>query len=146
MSGYLNDPEATAKVLDSEGWLRTGDVGLLDADGYLYILDRREDLIVSGGENVYPAEVESVLHDHPWVEEVAVIGVPSKEWGQSVVAIVRLHPRTDLLSPLDAAEALRAHCAERLADYKQPREFRVVTEPLPRTASGKLRRSLLRPT
>lgn len=143
MAGYLDDAEATARVLDGDGWLRTGDVGLLDADEYLYVLDRRDDLIVSGGENVYPAEVESVLHDHGWVEEAAVIGQPHAEWGQRVVAVVRLRPGTDL-SPLDAADALRAHCRERLAHYKVPRDFRVVTEPLPRTASGKLRRSLLR--
>ncbi len=143
MSGYLNDPEATSRVLDADGWLRTGDVGLFDADGYLYVLDRREDLIVSGGENVYPAEVEAVLLEHPWVEEGAVVGVPDKTWGHSVVAVVRLRPGTDV-SPLDAAEALRVHCREKLAGYKTPREFRVVTDPLPRTASGKLRRSLLR--
>jgi O-succinylbenzoic acid--CoA ligase len=142
MSGYLGDPDATAQALN-DGWMHTGDIGRLDADGYLYMLDRRDDLIVSGGENVYPAEVEGALLEHPWVEEAAVIGAPDATWGHRVVAVVRL--RSELQSSAtDAADALRAYCRERLAAYKAPAEVRIVTESLPRTESGKIRRAALR--
>lgn len=140
MSGYFNDPAATEDAL-AGGWLRTGDIGRLDDDGYLYVLDRRDDLIVTGGENVYPAEVESVLATHPCVEEAAVIGVPDDTWGRRVVAVVRLRPGTG--AP-DVTESLRLHCRQSLAGYKVPREFRLARDPLPRTPSGKLRRSALR--
>ncbi|MEO8575100.1 MAG: o-succinylbenzoate--CoA ligase [Gemmatimonadales bacterium] len=138
MTGYLNRPDLTATTI-TDGWLRTGDIGTLDADGYLYVLDRRDDLIVTGGENVYPAEVETVLLSHPGVIEAAVIGVDDAQWGQRVVAIARL---------TDDAEAneltLRSFCRERLASYKVPKEIRFVTDPLPRTASEKLQRGALR--
>jgi O-succinylbenzoic acid--CoA ligase len=140
--GYAGQPEATARAIVN-GWLHTGDIGSLDSDGYLYVLDRRDDLIITGGENVYPAEVEAALLAHPWITEAGVIGVPDITWGQRVVAIVCLgdHPAMDT----DALDGeLRAHCLRQLASYKTPREFRVVTEPIPRTASGKVRRSALR--
>ena len=92
MQGYWNNPAATADVIDAEGWFRTGDAGYLDADGYLYIHDRVKDMIVSGGENVYPAEVENVLMGHPAIADVAVIGVPDERWGETVKAIVVLEP------------------------------------------------------
>ena len=99
MRGYWNLPEATAKAIpksswlpDKDGWLRTGDAGYLDADGYLYIHDRVKDMIISGGENVYPAEVENAIHGHPDVFDVAVIGVPSEKWGEEVKAIVQPKP------------------------------------------------------
>ena len=133
MAGYAGRPDATARAI-VDGWLHTGDVGRLDADGYLYVLDRRDDLIVSGGENVYPAEVEAVLLSHPLVAEAGVVGVADETWGQHVVAVVRLGDST--AAGLDLA-ALQALCRSR-------REIRVVTEPLPRTASGKLRRAALR--
>lgn len=142
MSGYLRDPEATAQAI-RDGWLHTGDIGRLDEQGFLYVLDRRDDLIVSGGENVYPAEVEAVLLAHPWVDEAAVIGAPDPTWGHRVVAVVRLKAEHQFISG-SAAETLRAHCRGRLAGYKTPVDFRIVTEPLPRTASGKLRRAALR--
>ena len=88
MKGYWNQPEATAATIDADGWLRTGDAGYLDADGYLYIHDRVKDMIVSGGENVYPAEVENVLMAHPAVADVAVVGVPDERWGETGKAIV----------------------------------------------------------
>ncbi|HEU4631961.1 MAG TPA: o-succinylbenzoate--CoA ligase, partial [Gemmatimonadaceae bacterium] len=137
-AGYLNRPEETARAL-AGGWLHTGDVGRLDAEGYLYVLDRREDLIVTGGENVYPAEVEAALLAHAAVAEAGVVGLPDERWGQRVVAVVRVSDgmATD-------AEALRAHCRTLLGGYKVPAEIRLVTEPLPRTASGKLRRVELR--
>jgi O-succinylbenzoic acid--CoA ligase len=107
------------------------------------VLDRRDDLIVTGGENVYPAEVEAALLAHPWVAEAAVFGVPDDTWGQRVVAVIRL--AAGVLASADAAgETLRAHCRSQLAGYKTPREIRLATEPLLRTASGKLRRGALR--
>ena len=141
MAGYAGRPEETSRVV-VDGWLHTGDIGRVDEDGYLYVLDRRDDLIVSGGENVYPAEVEAALLTHPSVAEVGVIGVADSTWGQRVVAVARLSDAPDVVR-VDAPE-LKAHCETRLAGYKTPREFHFVTEPLPRTASGKLRRAALR--
>jgi len=110
----------------------------VDGEGYLYIADRRDDLIVSGGENVYPAEVESALLEHPGVAECAVVGVPDERWGHRVVAVI-------LPSDTGAtAEALTAHLRDRLAGYKVPRAFEFSVEPLPRTASGKIQRHLVR--
>lgn len=136
MTGYLGNPEATARAI-RDGWLHTGDVGLLDAEGGLHVLDRRDDLIVSGGENVYPAEVEAVLLEHPSVAEAGVAGLPDADLGARVVAWIMT--RDGVVA--DAA-ALSAHCGNRLAGYKRPREFRFV-DSLPRTAAGKLQRRLL---
>ncbi len=138
--GYLGRPDATSRAIVG-GWLHTGDVGHLDADGYLYVLDRRDDLIVSGGENVYPAEVEAALLAHPRVDEAAVVGEPDAQWGSRVVAVVRLEDGT---SGDGVEDELRAFCRARLAGYKVPRAVRLVTEPLPRTASGKVRRGAVR--
>jgi len=138
MAGYAERPDATARAMRG-GWLHTGDVGTLDADGYLYVLDRRDDLIITGGENVYPAEVEAALLAHASVAEAGVIGVPDDTWGQRVVAIVRVHDGESI-----DGDALVAHCRLRLARYKAPSEILIVAEPLPRTASGKLRRGALR--
>ena len=137
MVGYWNQPEATAAAI-RDGWLHTGDLGYLDAAGYLYVLDRREDLIISGGENVYPAEVEAVLMAHPAVSEAAVVGVPDSRWGQAVAAAVVLKPgaRAD-------EEEVRAFCRSRLAGYKTPSSIRFV-HALPRTAAGKVQRGVLR--
>jgi O-succinylbenzoic acid--CoA ligase len=135
--GYVNQPAETRRAL-RDGWLRTGDVGYLDADGYLYVLDRRDDLIISGGENVYPAEVEAALLDHPAIEDAAVVGLPDAEWGEAPVAAVKR--RTG--KALDADEVLR-FCTTRLARYKVPRTIHVV-EALPRNAAGKLLRRLVR--
>ena len=139
MSGYAGRPEDTIRAI-VDGWLHTGDVGRLDDEGYLYVLDRRDDLIITGGENVYPAEVEAALLAHPSVAEAGVVGIADERWGQRVVAVVRLR-ETALPAQGDS---LRAHCRERIAAYKVPAEVRVITEPLPRTASGKLRRGALR--
>jgi len=138
MAGYLGQPEATARCL-RDGWLHTGDVGRLDRDGRLYVLERRTDLILTGGENVYPAEVEAALLAHPAVADAAVYGRPDPEWGQRVVAAVVRR------AGHDADEgALRAWCRTRLAGYKIPHAIALVSE-LPRTTSGKLRRHLLDP-
>jgi O-succinylbenzoic acid--CoA ligase len=136
MLGYLNDPTSTARTL-RDGWLHTGDVGYLDAEGGLHVLDRRDDLVVSGGENVYPAEVEAVLLEHPSVMEAGVTGVADEDLGARVVAWVV--PGAG--SVIDIA-ALAEHCRKRLAGFKRPREIRVV-ESLPRTAAGKLQRRKL---
>jgi O-succinylbenzoic acid--CoA ligase len=139
--GYLGDEGglvAPVPAADAEGWLHTGDVGYLDAEGFLYVLDRRSDLIISGGENVYPAEVEAVLLAHPAVAEAGVYGVSDPRWGQVVAAAVV--PRLGMA--IDEAEVL-AFCRARLARYKVPSRLRVATT-LPRNASGKLMRRALR--
>jgi O-succinylbenzoic acid--CoA ligase len=133
MSGYVNDVEATGRVLRPEG-LRTGDSGYLDEDGDLWLLDRRADLIVSGGENVYPAEVEHVLLQHPGVAAVCVAGIPHPEWGQQVAAVVV--PRVK--GRLEAADLL-AFGRSHLAGYKQPRRI-MFADKLPLTGSGKIQR------
>jgi O-succinylbenzoic acid--CoA ligase len=136
MRGYLHDPDATARALQ-DGWLHTGDIGYLDADGGLHVLDRRDDLIVSGGENVYPAEIEVVLLEHPAVADAGVTGIADPDLGARVVAWVVAEPGTSL-----QVEALQQHCRDRLAGFKQPREFRFV-DGLPRNAAGKLQRRRL---
>jgi O-succinylbenzoic acid--CoA ligase len=135
--GYWRRPDLTARAL-RDGWLWTGDLGYVDEDGYLTVLDRRDDLIVTGGENVYPAEVEAVLLAHPAVAEAAVVGIPDVEWGQRVVAAVVLRPGATV-----RAADLAGWCRERLAGYKVPRAFRFVSE-LPRTESGKVQRWAVR--
>ncbi len=136
MHGYLRDDEATSRVLRG-GWLYTGDIGLLDAAGGLHVLDRRDDLVVSGGENVYPAEIEAVLLEHPAVDDAGVTGVPDADLGSRVVAWVVVKPGSN-----STIESLQRHCRERLAGFKQPREFRLVPS-LPRNAAGKLQRRRL---
>jgi len=131
--GYLNRPDETAAVL-RDGWLLTGDVGHLDAEGYLYVLDRRDDLIVSGGENVYPAEVEAVLASHPAVLEAGVYALPDERWGRAPAAVVVL--RADAAT---TGEELVAFCRERLAGFKVPRRIGFAAA-LPRNAAGKLLR------
>lgn len=135
--GYFNRPRESEEALRG-GWLRTGDIGYLDEEGYLYVLDRRDDLIVSGGENVYPAEVEEVLRSHPDVLDAAVVGLPDERWGQRVAAAVVLREGAGV-----SGEGLLAFCRERLAPYKVPREVRVARA-LPRNAAGKLLRRALR--
>jgi acyl-CoA synthetase (AMP-forming)/AMP-acid ligase II len=118
------------------GWLATGDIGYLDIDGDLWVVQRRSDLIISGGENIYPSEIEQVLRAHPAVADVAVVGVDSAEWGQQVGAVIVLR------DPEASIEQILADSRPRLAGYKQPRVTRLVAE-LPRTASGKLDRLAL---
>lgn len=138
MTGYLHRPEDTAATVTSDGWLRTGDIGRVDAEGYVYVEDRLKDMIITGGENVYGPEVERVLLDHPAVIDAAIIGVPDETWGESVKAVVVVD------NPVDEA-GLVAFCRERLAGYKCPRSIDFAPE-LPRNASGKiLKRELRRP-
>jgi len=136
MEGYRSDPVATAGAFTVDGWLRTGDLGELDAEGRLIVHGRSDDVIRSGAETVWPDEVEAALRSHPEVADVAVTGVPDREWGQRVVAWVV--PVDRALPP--SLDALREHCRERLARFKAPREM-ILLDALPRTASGKLRRA-----
>jgi long-chain acyl-CoA synthetase len=138
MAGYWGKPEETAATINPEGWLHTGDAGYMDADGYLYLHDRMKDMIVSGGENIYPAEVENVLLSHPSVVDAAVIGVPDERWGETVKAIVVLAPDASL----DAADII-AHCRANLAHYKCPTSVDG-SEALPRNPSGKILKRELR--
>jgi fatty-acyl-CoA synthase len=136
-AGYWNLPEATADTFTPDGWLRTGDVGRIDAAGYVQVLDRLKDMIIRGGENVYSLEVETALARHPDVAEVAVVGIPDAVFGERVRAVVVLRPGRRLTLP-----ELRVWASDRLADYKLPEDLAVVAQ-LPRTAAGKvLKRSL----
>ncbi|KBZ63541.1 long-chain-fatty-acid--CoA ligase [Mycobacterium colombiense] len=136
MTGYLNRPDATAETITADDWVRTGDIGRLDADGYVYIEDRIKDMIITGGENVYGPEVESVLIEHPAVQDAAVIGVPDDFWGESVKAIVVAD------GGVGAADVIE-FCRQHLAGFKCPRTVDFVTE-LPRNASGKILKTQLR--
>ncbi len=138
MSRYWNNPDATAETIDADGWLRTGDAGYLDEDGYLYIHDRVKDMIISGGENIYPAEVENAVYSHPKVADVAVIGVPSEKWGEAVKACVVVK-EGETLSEAD----LIAHSRHHIAGYKCPKSVDFI-EALPRNPSGKILRRELR--
>jgi long-chain acyl-CoA synthetase len=138
IGGYLNGKPLDADTLDENGFFRTGDVGHVDADGYLFITDRAKDMIVSGGVNIYPAEIEAAIIRHPAVQDVAVIGVPDEEFGEQVKAFCELKPGR----VAEPAEIL-AHCAEALASYKRPRTLEIVAE-LPRNTMGKLLKRELR--
>jgi malonyl-CoA/methylmalonyl-CoA synthetase len=138
-AGYWQRPDATAEAFDPEGWFRTGDLGLRDADGYFHITGRARELIISGGFNVYPREVEEVLASHPRVAEVAVLGLPDADFGEQVVAVV-VPPAGQ---PAPEAQALVDWCRDRLASFKKPRRV-VFVEALPRNALGKVQKHVLR--
>jgi acyl-CoA synthetase (AMP-forming)/AMP-acid ligase II len=139
MDGYFDDPEATAAALDADGWYHSGDLGVLDDEGYLSIVGRVRDVLRTGGETVAPAEVEAVLADHPAVAEVAVVGIPDPSWGDLVCAVVV--PAPGAAPP--SVDDLRAHCDGRLAPFKHPRRVEVA-DALPRTAAtGQVQRTLL---
>lgn len=136
--GYWQKPEATREVLDEDGWFHSGDLARVDAEGYYFIVDRKKDMVISGGENVYPAEVEQVLYQRPEIAEVAVLGTPDPKWGEAVTAVIALKPGQHL----DASELI-AWARERLAGFKCPRVVKFV-DTLPRTATGKLLKRELR--
>jgi long-chain acyl-CoA synthetase len=136
MKGYFRRPDATAEAI-VDGFYRTGDLGYLDEDGYVYVVDRKKDMIISGGENIYSLEVETVIAEFPGVIEVAVFGRPHEGWGETVCATIVAADELDL-------DRLRTHCRERLAGYKQPRQIDVVQTPLPRTPAGKVSKRDLR--
>ncbi|MDX1871574.1 long-chain-fatty-acid--CoA ligase [Mycolicibacterium sp. 120266] len=140
MKGYLNKPEATAEAVTPDGWFRTGDIGRVDADGYVFVEDRLKDMIISGGENIYSIEVERVLAEHPAVAEVAVFGVPDEKWGEAVKAVVALDG--DAGGDVSADELI-AWARERLAAYKCPKTVDF-TDALPRNPTGKIMKKDLR--
>jgi long-chain acyl-CoA synthetase len=137
MKGYLGRPEATAEALRG-GWLHTGDLGYQDKDGFYFIVDRAKDLVIRGGYNVYPREIEEVLYAHPGILEAAVIGKPDERLGEEVVAVVALRAGQQV-----SAEEIIAYCRERVAAYKYPREIRFLDE-LPKGPSGKILKAALR--
>ena len=138
MTGYWKDEQKTGQVMTSDGWLRTGDMGWMDEEGYIYLSGRADDMIIRGGENISPEEVEEVLYSHPKIEEAAVIGVPDPEWGQEPRAVVVLKKGEKV-----ASEEIIEHCRSKLAGFKRPRSV-VFIEALPRGAMGKVLRKKLR--
>ncbi|MGA7398290.1 MAG: o-succinylbenzoate--CoA ligase [Solirubrobacterales bacterium] len=134
----VQGPTVSAKELDADGWLHTGDLGRIDEDGFLYVEGRTDDLIITGGENVFPGEIEDVLVRHPEIIEAAVIGRPHPEWHHAITAVVVLREDAEI-----DADGIREHCRGSLAGYKVPKAVEIATE-LPRTPSGKLKRSALR--
>jgi long-chain acyl-CoA synthetase len=138
MLGYWNRPEATEAALEG-GWYHSGDAAYADADGYLYLVDRLKDMIITGGENVYSIEVEAALTEHPAVLEAAVFGIPDSRWGEAVHAVVTVSGDHSV-----EAEELRAHCRARIAGYKVPRTIHLQSEPLPKSGAGKLLKNILR--
>ncbi|KAB1141715.1 AMP-binding protein [Streptomyces luteolifulvus] len=138
MSGYFENPEATATAIDKDGWLRTGDLGSMDAAGYVRITGRVKDMIIRGGENIYPREIEDLLFTHESVANVSVVGLPHHEWGEIVAAFVQARPGAPLTQ-----EALISHCTGRIASYKIPQVWEFVAD-FPQTASGKIQKFALR--
>ena len=138
MKGYLNNPEGNQSAFWEGGWLRTGDIGVFDPDGYLYIVDRLKDLIITGGENVYPREVEEVIYTRNEVEGCAVVGVPDKEWGERVTAFITPKPGQKVVS-----EELKAYLKTRLSPFKVPKEY-IILDELPKSPAGKILKRELR--
>ena len=137
-AGYWRRPEATAEAFTADGWFRSGDLGVFDDEGFLSLVDRKKDMVITGGENVYSSEVEDVLFAHPGVAEAAIVGVPDDRWGERVVAVVVRRPGAEV-----GGEDIIAFCRERLAKYKSPREV-VFIDALPRNAAGKVLKRQLR--
>jgi len=139
MLGYREEPEKTAEVIDAARWMHTGDLAVMDAEGYLNIVGRIKDMVIRGGENVYPREVEEFLFTHPDVVEAQVIGVPDERFGEELMAWVRLREGAEPLTP----EALREFCSGKLAHYKIPRYVKIV-DGFPMTVTGKVRKVEMR--
>jgi long-chain acyl-CoA synthetase len=136
-SGYRNKPDATDQAF-TDGWYRTGDLGRRDAEGYLYLIDRAKDMIITGGENVYSVEVERALAQHPAVTSVAVVGAPDQRWGEKVVAFATVQPDSGV-----SEKELIGHCRGLIAGYKVPKVIHLETT-LPTTPSGKIQKAVLR--
>ena len=132
MKGYANQESATAALLDDDSWLHTRDMGYIDEDGYVYLVGRKDDIIIRGGENIAPAEIEAVLHAHPAVDEAAIIGAPDEDWGQKIVAFVALRP-----GQTASADDIGEFCKSRLASFKKPQEINFLDE-LPKNPLGKV--------
>ena len=137
MKGYWKNPEATTETLRG-GWLHTGDLGTMDENGYIYILDRAKDMIISGGENIYSREIEDVILKHPSIHEVAVIGVPDEKWGEAIKAIVSLREGQTVTD-----EEIIDFCKQHLASYKKPKSVEFI-ESIPKNAYGKVLKKELR--
>jgi acyl-CoA synthetase (AMP-forming)/AMP-acid ligase II len=138
MKGYWHDEEKTAQVMTQDGWLRTGDKGWMDEDGYIFLAGRSDDMIIRGGENISPAEVEDVLYSHPKIEDAAIIGIPDEKWGQVPRAIVVLK-KSETATP----EEIMAHCKSELAGFKRPGSI-IFVDSLPRNHMGKVLKKELR--
>jgi fatty-acyl-CoA synthase len=138
MRGYWNDPERTADAIDSQRWMHTGDLATMDEDGYIRVVGRIKDMIIRGGENVYPREIEEFLYKHPDVADVQVIGVPDERYGEELMAWVVLRPGATL-----TGDALKQYCRERIARFKTPRYVKFVTE-FPMTVTGKVQKYKMR--
>ena len=138
MLGYWNKPEETAVALRG-GWMHTGDVGYVDDDGFIFIVDRLKDMIISGGENVYSTEVEHVIYQHTAVADCAVIGIPHEKWGEAVHAIVRPKQGVTLTE-----EEIMNHCRQHIAGYKCPRSVEIRHDPMPMSGAGKILKKVLR--
>ena len=139
MLGYWEDPEKTAEAIDADGWMHTGDLAEMRDDGYCNIVGRIKDMVIRGGENIYPSEIEAFLYQHPDIEDVQVIGVPDEKYGEELCAWVKMRAGA---TPLDA-DAVRAFCAGRLSHYKIPRYVMIVEE-FPMTVTGKVRKVAMR--
>ena len=137
MTGYWRNPQATAETI-RQGWLHTGDVGTADDEGFIFVIDRLKDMIISGGENIYSREVEDALASHPGVIEAAVVGRPDVRWGESVLAFVVRRAAAEVTE-----ESLIDHCRRIIASYKRPREIRFV-DTLPKLPNGKVEKAKLR--
>ena len=134
--GYWRNTEANSKDF-FEGWLKTGDAARVDNDGYFYIVDRIKDMFISGGENIYPAEIENILFELPGILEAAVVGIPDKKWGEVGLAVIVKDPAIEI-----SEEAIFGYCSKNLAKFKVPKKM-LFTDALPKTASGKVQKSLL---
>jgi acyl-CoA synthetase (AMP-forming)/AMP-acid ligase II len=137
MQGYYKDPELTAETIKN-GWIHSSDMAKVDDEGYIYIVDRKKDMIISGGFNVYPSEVENVLYTHPAVFEACVVAVPDEKWGEAIKAVVVLKPGVQV-----TAEALIEHCGQSLSSFKKPRSVDFVKE-LPKNPNGKIAKRLVK--
>jgi fatty-acyl-CoA synthase len=152
MLGYWNDPERTAEAIDDEGWMHTGDLATMDIDGYVNIIGRIKDMIIRGGENVYPREIEEFLYAHPDIVEVQVIGVPDVKYGEEIMAWIQLREDSELAALAGGedgaetvSEAVKDYCRGTIAHYKVPRYVRI-TEDFPMTVTGKIRKVAMRET
>lgn len=138
MKGYWNNPEATQQAL-KDGWIHSGDLGYMDENGYIFVVDRLKDMIITGGENVYSVEVENAIYKHPAVALCAVIGIPDETWGEAIHASIQLIPGQSV-----TAEEIMAHCKDMLASYKCPKTVEIRTEPMPLSGAGKILKHVLR--
>ena len=138
MTGYWNDPERTAAAIDADGWMHTGDLGVMADDGYVNIVGRIKDMVIRGGENIYPREIEEFLYTHPDIEDVQVIGVPDERYGEELMAWIKPRPGADV-----DLDSIREFCTGRIAHYKVPRYVKIVDE-FPMTVTGKVRKVEMR--